>query len=128
AAAMNPIIVFTCNWGAYAGVEAAGRAGLEYPPQVRLVRLMCAGRVHPGMLLHAFERGAAGVLVVACADGECHYERGNEQAAVAVAKATELGRLLGINAARLRLAHVPLGDGEAFVQVVREFVEGLGEG
>jgi NADPH-dependent glutamate synthase beta subunit-like oxidoreductase/coenzyme F420-reducing hydrogenase delta subunit/ferredoxin len=119
-------LVFSCNWGAYSAVEAAGVQGLAYDASVRLLRVMCAGRVHAGLILRAFAQGAARVLVLACAheDGEpgCHYHTGSEQAARSVEQAQGLLDLLGIDPARLALAHLHPGDGAGFVATVNEFV------
>jgi F420-non-reducing hydrogenase iron-sulfur subunit len=119
-------LVFSCNWGAYSAMEAAGVQGLAYDASLRLLRVMCAGRVHAGLILRAFAQGAARVLVLACVheDGEpgCHYHTGSEQAARSVEQAQGLLNLLGIDPTRLALAHLRPGDGAGFVATVSEFV------
>jgi NADPH-dependent glutamate synthase beta subunit-like oxidoreductase/coenzyme F420-reducing hydrogenase delta subunit len=124
-------VVFSCNWGAYGAVEAAGVQHLSYDPAVRLVRLMCAGRAHEGLILRAFTQGAARVLVLACGHEEgrdhrapaslCHYHTGNRQAAQGVAQARHLLELLGLDPARLALVELQPGDAAGFVAAVEAF-------
>jgi coenzyme F420-reducing hydrogenase delta subunit/ferredoxin len=117
-------VVFSCNWGAYSAVEAAGVEGLSYDPSVRLVRMMCAGRAHEGLILRAFSQGAARVLVLACGyegdTSQCHYHTGNDQARRSVQQAQRLLGLLGIDSARLALAELRPGDGAKFVMAVEQ--------
>ena len=119
------IIVYTCNWNAYSGLETAGFQGLSYPANIHPVRVMCLGRLHPGLILKALELGAAGVLMLGCPPGECHYTFGNSRAEEVLIEARDLAHLLGIEAARLKLDWVAAGDGQGFVTKVREFVKGL---
>jgi F420-non-reducing hydrogenase iron-sulfur subunit len=119
------VIVFTCNWNAYSGLEMAGYERLSLPAGVRPVKVMCLGRLHPGLVLKAFELGADGVLMLGCPPGECRYEFGNSRAEELFEETRALARLLGIGAERLHLDWVAAGDGEAFVEKVREFVEGV---
>jgi F420-non-reducing hydrogenase iron-sulfur subunit len=116
------VIVFTCNWNAYSGLEMAGYERLSLPAGVRPVKVMCLGRLHPGLVLKAFELGADGVLMLGCPPGECRYEFGNSRAAELFEETRALACLLGIGEERLRLDWVAAGDGEAFAQKVREFV------
>jgi NADPH-dependent glutamate synthase beta subunit-like oxidoreductase/coenzyme F420-reducing hydrogenase delta subunit/Pyruvate/2-oxoacid:ferredoxin oxidoreductase delta subunit len=119
-------VVFSCNWGAYSAVEAAGVGRLPYDASVRLVRVMCSGRVHEGLILRAFSRGAARVLVLACGYEEneslCHYHTGNGQAGRCVEQAQQLLNLLGIDPARLALVEMRPGDGARFVAAVDGFL------
>jgi NADPH-dependent glutamate synthase beta subunit-like oxidoreductase/coenzyme F420-reducing hydrogenase delta subunit/formate hydrogenlyase subunit 6/NADH:ubiquinone oxidoreductase subunit I len=118
-------VVFSCNWGAFSALEAAGVERLSYAPSVRVVRLMCAGRVHTGLILRAFAQGAAGVLVLACGhagtETQCHYQTGSAAAASAVERAHNILTLLGIDLRRLALAEMQPGDGAAFAEVVESF-------
>lgn len=120
-------VVLSCNWGAYSAVEAAGLERLYYDPSVRLVRLMCAGRAHEGLILRAFAQGAARVLVLACGHegdtSQCHYHTGNDQAKWSVQQAQRLLGLLGIDPARLALAEMRPGDGAQFAAAVEQFVK-----
>jgi NADPH-dependent glutamate synthase beta subunit-like oxidoreductase/coenzyme F420-reducing hydrogenase delta subunit/NAD-dependent dihydropyrimidine dehydrogenase PreA subunit len=118
-------VVFMCNWGAYSAMEAAGVERLNYPPSVRVVRVMCAGRVHDGLLLKAFSRGARRALVLACRDNGtrsgCHYGTGADQSLTVVERTRGLLRLLGIDPARLGWADLHPGDGQGFVSAIRAF-------
>lgn len=117
------IIVYTCNWNAYSGLETAGFQGLSYPANVHPIRVMCLGRLHPGLVLKAFELGAAGVLMLGCPPGDCHYGFGNTRAEVMVQETLELARLLGIQEERIRLDWVAAREGLGFVTQVRQFAE-----
>ncbi len=124
----DKIVVFTCNWNAYSGMETAGRKHQPYSPNIRSIRLMCLGRLHPGIILKAFERGAAGVLMLGCPPGECHYDFGYRCAEEVFSVSRELTRLLGYQDAQLKLDHVTVGGGETFTQKVRQFASGLNGG
>ncbi len=117
------IIVYTCNWSAYSGLETAGSQGLSYPANVHPIRVMCLGRLHPGLILKALELGAAGVLLLGCPPGECHYGSGNTRAEELFQQTLELARVLGIAEERLKLDWVAAGQGLDFVQQVRQFAE-----
>ncbi len=119
------IIVYTCNWSAYSGLETAGFQGLSYPANVHPIRVMCLGRLHPGLILKAFELGAAGVLLLGCPPGECHYGFGNTRAQELFEETLALTRLLGIPDQRLKLDWVAAGQGQDFAGKVRQFVEDL---
>ena len=125
-ASPNPepkVIVFSCNWKAYSGAEMAGLQGISYPPNARLVRLQCLGRLHPGLILKAFELGAAGVLMLGCPPGECEHQFGNQGTEELLKRTQALLGLLGINKRRLHLDSMPLGDGRLFAQKVKRFVQ-----
>jgi len=117
------IIVYTCNWNAYSGLETAGRQGLSYSADVHPIRVMCLGRLHPGLILKAFELGAAGVLMLGCPPGDCHYGFGNTRAEEIVQETLGLARLLGIQPERIKLDWVAAGEGQHFVTQVRQFTE-----
>jgi coenzyme F420-reducing hydrogenase delta subunit len=90
-----------------------------------MIRLDCAGRLQPGLILKAFEMGATGVLVLGCEPRLCHYERGNEQAAAAYEQVEAVAGLLGLARSRLQLAWTPPDDGPAFAELVTRFVKGV---
>ncbi len=121
--AASRIIVYTCNWGAYSGLETAGYQGLSYPANVHPIRVMCLGRLHPGLILKAFQLGAAGVLLLGCPPGECHYGFGNQRAEELFEETVALARLLGIDENRLKLDWVAAGEGQHFADQVCQFVE-----
>ena len=120
------VIVFTCNWQAYNGLEAAGAGRAHYPASVRPLKVMCLGRLSAGIILKAFEKGADGVLLLGCPPGECHYEFGNRRAEEVFAEAKEMAALLGFRDEQLKLEWLAAGEGMGFAQKVREFVEELG--
>lgn len=117
------IVAFACNWCSYAGADLAGVSRLQYPPNIRTIRVMCSGRVSPGMVLKAFERGADGVYVSGCHIGDCHYGFGNRRAEEQIAEARRLIEMLGLEPDRLHLEWVSAAEGEKFANSVRDFVE-----
>ena len=122
------VVVFTCNWSAYSALETAGCKRLTYPANVRPIRVMCPGRLHPGLILKAFELGADGVLLLGCPSGECHYEFGNQRAEQLFQETRVIAHLLGIGDERLKLDWVGAGEGEAFVQKVTGFYRQVADG
>lgn len=123
------ILSFLCNWCAYAGADLAGISRFQYPPNTRVIRLMCSGRVDPAFIPRAFLAGYDGVMVLGCHPGDCHYLTGNYQAERKIHLTRKLLEMAGIGSERLLLDWVSAGEGERFSQVVREFVEkirGLG--
>jgi heterodisulfide reductase subunit A len=122
------ILAFCCNWCSYAGADFAGVSRLFYPPQVRIIRLMCAGRLHPKFIWHAFELGAGRVLVSGChPPGDCHYISGNLRAQARLEKLWPKLAKKGIDPGRLRLAWVSATEGKVFQQVIQEMAASLGE-
>jgi heterodisulfide reductase subunit A len=120
------ILAFCCNWCSYAGADFAGVSRLAYPPQVRIIRTLCAGRIHPKFILHAFERGAGQVLVSGChPPGDCHYISGNLRAQERVEKLRPKLAKKGIDPTRLRLAWISATEGRAFQRVIQEMAEAL---
>jgi F420-non-reducing hydrogenase iron-sulfur subunit len=112
---------FVCNWSAYSAVEMAGASKEEYPPNIRLVKVACLGRLHPGLILKAFELGADGVVLLGCPPDDCHYEFGMAQAKEVFAQTIKLLNLLGIDRQRLALLEMPLGRGDHFSRKVTSF-------
>jgi F420-non-reducing hydrogenase iron-sulfur subunit len=119
------IVGFLCNWCSYAGADKAGAAQMVYPPNVRIVRVMCSGRVDPQLVLEAYRKGADGVLILACHPGDCHYKEGNLRAAERHRLLLDLLRPFGVEEARCRFDYVSAGEPERFVRVVTEMVEEL---
>jgi coenzyme F420-reducing hydrogenase delta subunit len=119
------IVVFTCNWNAYSGLETAGVQGMSYSPAIYPIKVMCLGRLHPGIILKAFEKGADGVLLLGCPPGECHYEFGNHKAEEMLSEAREMVRLLGYSQEQLQLEWVVAGEGQAMADKIQAFVRGL---
>ncbi len=120
----EPIVVaFCCNWCSYAGADLAGTSRLQYPPNIRIVRVMCSGMVHPNLIIDALTKGADGVLVCGCHPGDCHYIDGNlktEKRAEAIELMLED---FGLEPERFRLEWVSASEGPRFAQVATEMVE-----
>ena len=119
------VIVFTCNWNAYSGMEGAGKSQTAYAPSVRPVRVKCLGRLDPGIILKAFQHGADGVMMLGCPPDECHYCFGSRNAEAVFAQSKALLHLLGIKACRFQLDTLSAGDEKAFVEKVKNFISGL---
>ena len=119
------IVVFACNWCSYAGADLAGVSRIQYPPTVRLIRVMCSGRFDPDFALRAFGKGADGVLVMGCHPGDCHYVEGNLRAEEKTKMTEKLLDAVGIDPARFRLEWVSAGEGSRFADIVKEFTDTL---
>jgi NADPH-dependent glutamate synthase beta subunit-like oxidoreductase/coenzyme F420-reducing hydrogenase delta subunit/NAD-dependent dihydropyrimidine dehydrogenase PreA subunit len=119
------VVLFTCSWGAYSALETAGAQRLPYAAVTRPLKVQCLGQLSPGLILKAFEKGAAGVLLLSCPPGECHYDFGNRRAEEMFAQAREMASLLGIREERLQLDSVGAGGGKTFVEKVQAFCAGL---
>ena len=123
------ILSFLCNWCAYAGADLAGISRFQYPPNTRVIRVMCSGRVDPVFIPKAFLAGFDGVMVLGCHPGDCHYLTGNFQAEKKIHLTRKLFEMGGIGSERILLDWVSAGEGERFAQVVRQFIDkirGLG--
>ena len=121
------IVGFLCNWCAYAGADLAGVSRLQYPPDMRVVRVMCSGRVDPVLVLAAFQRGMDGVVVLGCHPGECHYQSGNYQAERRMASTRKILEKVGIDGRRLYLDWVSASEGQRYAEVVTSFTETIRE-
>ena len=117
------IVVFACNWCSYAGADTAGVSRIQHQPFFRMIRVMCSGRIQPGFVLRAFEKGADGVLVSGCHFGDCHYINGNERAVEQFEKTMNMIKLLGLEEGRLRLEWISAAEGVRFAQVINEFTD-----
>ena len=116
------ILVFCCNWCSYAGADLAGVSRFQYPPNIRVIRVMCSGRVDPSFILKAIKDGADGVLISGCHIGDCHYISGNEYTRDRFAKLHGIIiKQLGINEKRVRLEWVSASEGKRFADVITEF-------
>jgi F420-non-reducing hydrogenase iron-sulfur subunit len=126
--AFEPLIVsFCCNWCSYAGADLAGVSRLQYPPNIRIVRVMCSGMVHPNLVMDAFTKGADGVLICGCHPGDCHYGEGNIKAEKRADAITLMLEDFGLEEARFRLEWVSASEGPKFAQVAREFTKKIKE-
>ena len=120
----QPLIIgFCCNWCSYAGADLAGVSRLQYPPNIRIIRVMCSGMVHPNLVIDALTKGADGVLVCGCHLGDCHYLDGNLKAEARAEAIKLMLQDFGIEEERFRLEWVSASEGVRFAQVVTEMTE-----
>jgi len=115
------VIGFLCNWCSYAGADVAGTSRMNYPHNIRIIRVPCSGRVDPLFVLKCFQRGADGVLVSGCHPGDCHYTDGNYHARRRFALLREFLDYLGIAKERLRVEWVSASEGQRFAELVSDF-------
>jgi F420-non-reducing hydrogenase iron-sulfur subunit len=117
------IVSFLCNWCSYEGADKAGGSRLNYPANIRIVRVMCSGRVDPELVIQALKEGASGVLILGCHPGDCHYKKGNYKALRRTHLLKNTLKQLGIEEERVRLDWVAAGEGERFAKVANEMAE-----
>jgi len=117
------IIAFCCNWCTYAAADLAGTSRVHYPPNVRIVRVMCSGMVNPIYVLKAFEGGADGVLVAGCHLADCHYIDGPVKCDAMVDKLRKMLHVLGLEDERFRREMVATSEGVLFAKIIKEMVE-----
>ena len=119
----EPLIIgFCCNWCSYAGADLAGVSRLQYPPNLRIIRVMCSGMVHPNMVINALTKGADGVMIMGCHIGDCHYREGNMKAQSRADAIKLMLQDFGIEEDRFRLEWVSASEGPRFAQVVTDMV------
>ncbi len=122
------IIGFVCNWCTYAGADLAGSSRYSYPPNVKLIRLMCSGRVDPAFILETFARGADGVFVGGChIPTDCHYQQGNFKALKRVTMLKKLISDMGIEPERLEIFWISASEGKRFSEVMTSFTDKIRE-
>lgn len=118
------IIGFLCNWCSYAGADLAGVSRIQYPPNIRIIRVMCSGRIDPAFVLEAFKDGADGVLVAGChLPSDCHYISGNFKAQRRIDLLRNVLKEFGIEPERLRLEWISASEGDKFAAVVKDMTE-----
>jgi len=117
------IVAFLCNWCSYTAADLAGIARLRYPGNVRIIRVMCSGRVAPGFVLKAFHEGADGVLIGGCHPGDCHYLEGNYKTLKRKLVMERLLEQFGIEKDRFRLEWISGAEGEKLARVASEMTE-----
>lgn len=121
------IIAIICNWCSYAGADLAGGARIQYPPDIRSVRVMCTGRIDPLFILKAFQDGADGVLVSGCHFGDCHYLEGNYKAAKRMFLLKSVLKNIGLDDKRLRMTFVSASEGAKWGMVMEDVVKTINE-
>ncbi len=119
------IIGFLCNWCSYAGADGAGSARLKYPPNLKIIRVPCSGRVSPELVLRTFREGADGVMVLGCHIGDCHYSTGNHRTARRMPVLKKLLEFTGIEPERFLVKWVSSAEGPIFAETVQQFTETL---
>ncbi|MEW5721570.1 MAG: hydrogenase iron-sulfur subunit [Thermodesulfobacteriota bacterium] len=117
------IIALACHYCAYTAADMAGSLRLSYPPNVKIVRVPCTGKVDALHLLRALQKGADGVFVAGCLIGDCHYNAGNLRAARRVAYVKKLLDDIGIGGERVEMFHLSAGMGTAFARIATDFTE-----
>ena len=121
------IIGFLCNWCSYTGADLAGTSRLQYPPNIRVIKVMCSGRVNPQFVLKAFQEGADGVLVSGCHPGDCHYIEGNLHSRRKLTLLRDHLEFMGIDPKRFQLSWVSASEGPKFAEVVTNFTNQVKE-
>ncbi|MEM4728179.1 MAG: hydrogenase iron-sulfur subunit [Thermoplasmata archaeon] len=121
------IVAFCCNWCSYAGADLAGVSRLQYPPNVRIIRVMCSGMIHPNFVIETLTSGADGVIICGCHPGDCHYLDGNKKAAQRAEAIKLMLQDLGIEEGRFRLEWISASEGQRFAEVMREMVQQVKE-
>jgi F420-non-reducing hydrogenase iron-sulfur subunit len=121
------IIGFLCNWCAYEGADATGRARKPYPANLRVIRVLCSGRTDPQFVLEAFKEGADGVIILGCHPGDCHYKEGNFQTLKRYTMLKEILPRFGIEGERFQLDWISASERDKFVDVVSNMVEKVRE-
>ena len=120
----EPLIVsFCCNWCSYTGADLAGVSRLQYPPNVRIIRVMCSSMIHLNLVIDALTKGADGVIICGCHIGDCHYGDGNEKTQKRAEAITIMLEDFGLEEERFRLEWVSASEGPKFAQVMKEFTE-----
>ncbi len=116
------IIAFCCHWCSYAAADMAAILRRSYPPNLRIIRVMCSGMVHPNLVLEAFQQGADGVMILGCPLGECHYREGNYKALERAEMIKELLQDIGYEPERFQVAWCSASEAEKFVEAVSKMI------
>ena len=119
------IVGFLCNWCSYTGADLAGTSRIQYPPNIRIIRVMCSARIEPLFVLRALAQGADGVLICGCHPGDCHYSEGNYKAMRRMRPLKSILRAFGVDQERVRLEWVSASEGQRFAEIVRDMTERL---
>lgn len=117
------IIAFLCNWCSYAGADLAGVSRIQYPPNIRIIRVPCSGRINPMFILKCLQTGVDGVLVSGCHPGDCHYISGNLLARRKFTLLKNILEFVGIEPQRVYFSWVSAAEGEKFAKVVKDVVK-----
>jgi F420-non-reducing hydrogenase iron-sulfur subunit len=115
------ILGFCCNWCSYGGADTAGTARMQYPPNVRIIRVMCSGRINISIVLKAFKEGVAGVFVGGCHMGDCHYASGNYKWRRRAEMVGDIIEEFGIDKKRFKFEWISASEGEKFQKTMAKF-------
>ena len=119
------IIAFLCNWCTYTAADLAGTSRIQYPPNVRVIRLMCSGALDPVYVSRALLEGADGVLIGGCHPGDCHYQNGNYKARRRMAILKTIFQEMGVDPDRIWLRWISASEGQRFAETIHEMVDSL---
>jgi len=119
------IVAFTCNWCSYGSADLAGISRIQYPPNAKVIRLMCSGRIDPVMVIESFKDGADGVMVTGCHIGDCHYSTGNHRTQVRFKALQKAMKVIGLHHDRLKLLWASASEGEQWAAGITEMTERL---
>ncbi|MBN2474643.1 MAG: hydrogenase iron-sulfur subunit [Pirellulales bacterium] len=119
------IVGFLCNWCSYTASDLAGTARMKYAPNVRIIRVMCSGRVDPTFLLKAFAMGADGVMIAGCHPGDCHYQQQNYKTMRRYAMIEQMLPQMGIERERVKLVWASAAEGQQLAEAIDELSEAV---
>ncbi len=114
------IVAFLCNWCSYAGADLAGTSRIQYPSNIRVIRVPCSGRINPFFIIASLQHGVDGVVVCGCHPGECHYLTGNYSARRKFALLKDLLEYAGLEEGRVQFSWVSASEGARFARVISE--------
>ena len=122
----RPVIIsFLCNWCSYTGADLAGTSRMKYASNIRVIRVMCSGRIDPTFVLKSLREGADGVLICGCHPGDCHYHEGNYKCLRRFHLIQKYIEQMGIHKDRIRLEWVSASEGKRFAEVVNSMTEAI---
>jgi coenzyme F420-reducing hydrogenase delta subunit len=121
------LLGFLCQWCSYAGADLAGTSRKKYPPNIKVIRVPCSGRVDPGFVLKALRLGFDGVLVSGCHPGDCHYQTGNYYTRRRMALTKKFLEYMGVEPQRVQTSWVSASEGGKFIDVITEMTKELKE-
>ena len=117
------VLTFLCNWCSYAGADLAGTSRIQYPPNVRVIRVPCSGRVNPQFIVKALHDGVDGVWISGCHIGDCHYQTGNYYARRRFYVIKNLLEYIGVEPERINFSWVSASEGRRFAEVAKEIID-----
>ncbi len=119
------ILSFLCNWCSYTGADLAGSSRLQYAHNIRVIRVLCSGRIEPTFVLESFRQGVDGVLICGCHPGDCHYHEGNYKCLRRYELLQKYIQQLGIDEKRLSLEWISASEGKQFAELINDFTKSI---